>query len=210
MSKNFFDLVTKKIENSQERERQQINQHLYQQQKALENMNMVALQQAFFEALRCMSSSYRFVIYSSNAIEIRKGATTMIAQIYDTLGEHHKDKASENTFARLLNRVFRNMHQNALEKLRQQLYADAQEYQASLIAFSYTGVWQGKTLTELFINFCNIYRGQYTRLFNVVVSDVRLLPTETEILFLYDFDDKGMNPVNYQAIITYLINGGTL
>lgn len=207
---NILNQISSWISREQHKEIQNARQLQYQQQKALEDLNKVALQQSFFEALRCMSSSYRFVIYSSNAIEIRKGTTTMIAQIFDTLDEHHKDNDSEKTFGRLLNRVFRNMHTNALEKLRQQLYADAQEYQASLVAFSFTEIWQGKTLAELFNNFCIIYRGQYTRLFNIVVSDVRLLPTETEILFECVFEDKCMNPVNYQAIITYLINGGTL
>ena len=111
---------------------------------------------------------------------------------------------------RLLQKNLTNLHEIALERLRNQLYQDAQTLQASMLAYSQTWVWQGKTQAELYENYCNLYRSLYPSLFLIKIGKVQLFNNETQIKFQCAFEDKYLTPSNYFYILEMLMNGAYL
>ncbi len=180
------------------------------QQNAIERSNILAVQEFFFDALRCMNEPYRLSLYSKASIEIERGTTSHLARVSTTISKQERTNNTEMHMERLLQKNLTNLHEIALERLRSQLYQDAQTLQASMIAYSQTWVWQGKTQAELYENYCNLYRSLYPNLFLIKIGSVKLFNNETQIKFQCAFEDKYLTPSNYFYVLEMLMNGAYL
>lgn len=180
------------------------------QKNAIERSNILAVQEFFFDALRCMNEPYRLSLYSKASIEIERGTTSHLARVSTTISKQERTNNTEMHMERLLQKNLTNLHEIALERLRSQLYQDAQTLQASMIAYSQTWVWQGKTQAELYENYCNLYRSLYPNLFLIKIGSVKLFNNETQIKFQCAFEDKYLTPSNYFYVLEMLMNGAYL
>lgn len=180
------------------------------QKNAIERSNILAVQEFFFDALRCMNEPYRLSLYSRASIEIEKGTTSHIARVSTTISKTERTANTEMHMERLLQKNLTNLHEIALERLRNQLYQDAKTLQSSMLAYSYTWVWEGKTQAELYENYCNLYRSLYPSLFLVKVGKVQLFNNETQIKFQCAFEDRCLTPSNYFYILEMLMQGAYL
>ncbi|MDY4429047.1 MAG: hypothetical protein SPE25_08515 [Lachnospiraceae bacterium] len=180
------------------------------QQNAIERSNILAVQEFFFDGLRCMNEPYRLSLYSRASIEIEKGNTSHIARVSTTISKTERTANTEMHMERLLQKNLTNLHEIALERLRNQLYQDAQTLQASMLAYSQTWVWQGKTQAELYENYCNLYRSLYPNLFLIKIGSVKLFNNETQIKFQCAFENKYLTPSNYFYVLEMLMNGAYL
>lgn len=180
------------------------------QQNAIERSNILAVQEFFFDALRCMNEPYRLSLYSKASIEIERGTTSHLARVSTTISKQERTNNTEMHMERLLQKNLTNLHEIALERLRSQLYQDAQTLQASMLAYSQTWVWQGKTQAELYENYCNLYRSLYPSLFLIKIGKVQLFNNETQIKFQCAFEDKYLSTSNYFYILEMLMQGAYL
>lgn len=180
------------------------------QQNAIERSNILAVQEFFFDGLRCMNEPYRLSLYSRASIEIEKGTTSHIARVSTTISKTERTANTEMHMERLLQKNLTNLHEIALERLRSQLYQDAKTLQSSMLAYSYTWLWEGKTQSELYENYCNLYRSLYPNLFLIKIGSVKLFNNETQIKFQCAFEDRCLTPSNYFYILEMLMQGAYL
>lgn len=210
MENTFFSTIKNLVSQKKLEQELKQKQSIAIQQNAIERSNILAVQEFFFDGLRCMNEPYRLSLYSRASIEIERGTTSHLARVSTTISKQERTNNTEMHMERLLQKNLTNLHEIALERLRNQLYQDAQTLQASMLAYSQTWVWQGKTQAELYENYCNLYRSLYPSLFLVKVGKVQLFNNETQIKFQCAFEDRCLTPSNYFYILEMLMQGAYL